>query len=306
MNAEIASYLNDPAPPTPTMAKWSKYKARGTAYDVNGPEWAVNEDGIEQKVHLPTSPSDIPRRVRSVTPIKDTAGVHGSPVYRPAGLATPYPPAYGADSVGYGYDATTSKRRALPVVELTYNKGHTWTNPFNYNQVFSVPDQHIVMNVPSSFTSNATDISQTYHDYQHSEQHTTRHGGFLGFGSKKTTTKTFVEKTYQEDYSHSDYNERHAWYKMALPPLPPPKISAEFAAALSALPASYNPSDPINLQMYMDFIATFGTHYMTEAYMGGAAHLQTWFHSCFLSTFSEKWVSTQGGWSLIIISMLTS
>jgi hypothetical protein len=195
-----------------------------------------------------------------------------------------------------------SKRRALPVIDLTWNKGHTWTNPFNYTQVFSVPDQFIVQDVPSSFTSNTSETSQEYHDYQKSEQHSTKHGGFLGFGSKKTTTKTFVENTYQEDYSHSDFNERHVWYKISLPPLPPPKLSAEFVTALAALPQVYNRDDPAIFSAYMEFLATFGTHYLTNTLMGGAANLQTWFHSCFLSTFTEQWVETQSGWSLIIIS----
>ena len=78
----------------------------------------------------------------------------------------------------------------------------------------------------------------------------------------------------------------------------------------------------------MATIASFGTDLVTQVVMGGQAKswggggmlqkslfrpfalfflaltnvVQNWFHKCFLSTYSEHWVTEQSGWNFIVIS----
>ena len=58
-----------------------------------------------------------------------------------------------------------------------------------------------------------------------------------------------------------------------------------FQQALDLLPTEYD------AESYRDLIDAFGTHYMTEAYMGGSALQVAFFDSCLLYECDGQWVS---------------
>eukprot|EP01086_Lenisia_limosa_P010623 TRINITY_DN350_c0_g7_i1.p1 TRINITY_DN350_c0_g7~~TRINITY_DN350_c0_g7_i1.p1 ORF type:complete len:369 (+),score=110.91 TRINITY_DN350_c0_g7_i1:213-1319(+) len=217
-----------------------------------------------------------------------------------------YPMVMGGDVVGAGFDVVTGESLPLSLVEKTYGtwgQVYTWTDPFHPDRTYAIPDQMEVVNTPGSFESNITTIYHDVEDYQKKSMHTEKHHSWLGFKSKSKTTYDFFEKFFEEDMSYSEHIVRLAWYQVTMPYVFPPTPSAAFKQAIAVLPEKFN-SNPNSqaYQQYMATIASFGTDLVTQVVMGGQAKMQNWFHKCFLSTYSEHWVTEQSGWNFIVIS----
>jgi len=117
------------------------------------------------------------------------------------------------------------------------------------------------------------------------------------FGSSSKTVYHFYQKYFEEDSALTFVYQSRSWYKLTLPPLPPPQLHPKAAQVISLLPAKYNPSDSNNLRMYRNAIQGLGTHFIYSAMFGGVQQMTAWFHKCLISTYSEDWVKEQSGWS---------
>ena len=112
--------------------------------------------------------------------------------------------------------------------------------------------------------------------------------GFIFRHSQSKTTKKFYSMFFRQNYSLAlsfKYVISHSVTQAPSSMYPEP--SKEFRMAALMLPTKFEGNE----DEYEKFIDAFGTHYMSEAFMGGSALLTNYFHSCFLNTFQSKEVS---------------
>lgn len=211
----------------------------------------------------------------------------------------------GADMIGRGFDGSTLAPRTLPIVKYNWNDDYTdpdnyWINPFAPTLAYRIPEELVIQDLPEAFIMNGSSVSATAKEYVLSQSHTQKKKRFLGFGSKSTTTYHFVHKYYREDDALLEYYHFLTYYKLTLPSLPIPALHPQTAKAVARLPRFYksNPNTP-EWRAYRNFIAQFGTHFMSEARMGGVIKMTTYFHRCLLSQFNADWVVKQSGWSFL-------
>ncbi|KAG9394743.1 MAC/Perforin domain [Carpediemonas membranifera] len=204
-------------------------------------------------------------------------------------------PIPGADFVGHGVDDSNLGVPLKPVVDFTYGSGKVWVNPIYTDLQYAVPDQiPAVENTPESFEMNGTFLFDDVQDYvRWSMSSSSSHGLFH---SKSKTTKTFYERYYENDQAMSMLLKEYSWYTLVFPPFPPVRPSAALASILDRMPTTY--SSDYDKKLWDTFVAMYGTAYYTKAVMGGQMNAKTWFHKCFLSEESAKWVSEQSGWSI--------
>jgi hypothetical protein len=158
-------------------------------------------------------------------------------------------------------------------------KGRCFRNPYNI-QSTATPTQG------GCYESEMADNTASYDEITKKSTSSGSGGFFFHHTHSKTVEKVyqmFFEKNYSLALSYK-YVLQHS---VTLVPTPRkgPSPSREFRLAAELLPKSYD------RDVYRRFLDTFGTHYMSQAYMGGSALLTNYFHSCFLHTFKEKDVS---------------
>jgi hypothetical protein len=122
--------------------------------------------------------------------------------------------------------------------------------------------------------------------YQKMNSKTQSHHSF--FHSSSKTTKDFYSYNFEKNYSMAlsyKYIVEHSVTVVPTPPIMAAPPTREFQLATLLLPKDYDKAT------YRQFIDTFGTHYMSQAFMGGSALLTNYFHSCFLGTYSMQSVT---------------
>jgi hypothetical protein len=206
----------------------------------------------------------------------------------------------GYDQVGAGFDGTTLEYRQLPILELTWDSNNIWNNPIYPDLQYLYPNEFIIQNDVASLLVDGSIVYKDIDDYQTKITHSHTHHGFLGFGSSSKTTVDYYRRYYELDQSLVFSYQYHAWYKITVPPLPPPILHPLTLKFLKSLPTTYN-SDKKSKEFsqYRTFIDLFGTHYVDSAIMGGMIKMTTWYHRCLLYTYSEHWVNKQSGWSFL-------
>jgi len=185
-------------------------------------------------------------------------------------------------------------------VDLTYNRGQVWTNPDYPQYQYTVPDNVVVQNVPESFLLDGTFVEQTVTDYQFQFEQFTKwhHCGLFGCSSGSKDLKEYYHYYYGENRSMALSMKYISWYSLTVPPLPPPQPHPMLALAIQHLPQIYNAS-AANKQIYMDFIHTFGTSWITDAVLGGMIVQKAWYHSCLAKTYSLYWLQQQSSWGFL-------
>jgi len=209
-----------------------------------------------------------------------------------------------------GLDASTMEFSVLPIVSInTTEDGNfacssdnqygpaCWQNPFYPEMQFFIPTDVYLANTPNSILVNASQIFQSYDDFQQYYSQSSSDGGF--FGSSTKTVYHFYEKYFEEDSALTYVYQSRSWYELTLPPLPPPSINPKVAQVIQSLPEKYNPKDPENLRLYRNAIESLGTHFVYSAMFGGIQQLVSYFHKCLLSTYSEDYVQEQSSWSFL-------
>jgi len=95
---------------------------------------------------------------------------------------------------------------------------------------------------------------------------------------------------YEKDDSMALMYEYYIFHSVVLADLRP-EPTWEFKQAYELLPAQIATKQ--DQDAYQAFINDFGTHYMTQAYMGGMALATNYYHSCFLQQFQGQYVWEQ-------------
>ena len=158
-------------------------------------------------------------------------------------------------------------------------KGACFRNPYNI-QSTAVPTQG------GCFESETADDTEAY-DKMTTKTTSSGGGGFFFHHSHSKTVKRVYQMFFEKNYSLALSYKYVLEHSVTLVPTPEmsPSPSKEFQLAAQLLPKAYD------RDAYRHFLDTFGTHYMSQAFMGGSALLTNYFHSCFLHTFKEKAVS---------------
>lgn len=171
----------------------------------------------------------------------------------------------------------------------------TYANPFDPNRFYKVPDNVFVADTPASggcFEVHTSSDMKTY-DIDIT-QHREHSSGFIIRHHSSKTQEDFYHMYYEKDDSQSLQSEFMEWFTVTLADLVP-EPTTEFKLAVNLLPLKY---DPVK---YRRFIDDFGTHYISQASLGGMVLSTTFFHSCFLEQYSGEFVSEQSSTSFIFI-----
>jgi hypothetical protein len=141
---------------------------------------------------------------------------------------------------------------------------------------------------------NGSQIFTSFDDYEKYYSHTTSHHSF--FGSKSTTVYHFYEKYFEEDSAFVFVYQSRSWYKLTLPPLPPPQLDPRVAAGIilfifdqshvffkviDGLPSVYNPKDANTVRLYRNAIQALGTHFIYSAMFGGVEQSKSFLQTLF-------------------------
>jgi hypothetical protein len=104
------------------------------------------------------------------------------------------------------------------------------------------------------------------------------------WGISKSGMKTkLVEKKLMRDDAASLAYKYLIWHSVQLVDMGAAP-SYDFKTATTALPLQLAGNEAT----YMEFVKDFGTHVMTQTYMGGLALVTTFFHECFYNYFSVE------------------
>lgn len=211
----------------------------------------------------------------------------------------------GGGAIGCSFDATKIESMGVtinpmqPVIEMTwcddtcYEPGHqydpgcqycTYTLPDYSNMTYRVPTNAMVLPYTESGGCYEQMTSDTVEDYNNLVGHTVGHSGWFHSWSK--TTITFYHRYYENDNSLSLEYKFLIWHQLLIPSFIA-KPTFEFQIAVDSLPSTYSN------ETYQGFIKQWGTHYMSNAYIGGSALLTAYFHSCFLEQYGGKFVSSE-------------
>eukprot|EP01119_Soliformovum_irregulare_P011365 TRINITY_DN2832_c1_g1_i1.p1 TRINITY_DN2832_c1_g1~~TRINITY_DN2832_c1_g1_i1.p1 ORF type:complete len:704 (+),score=182.01 TRINITY_DN2832_c1_g1_i1:102-2114(+) len=218
------------------------------------------------------------------------------------------PPIPGWNFIGMGIDAAKMQFTILPSVYVnqTDNGNYQcqsadqygpacWQNPFYPDDQFFVPNNVYVENTPESNLVNGSQIFTSYDDFEKYYSNGDSSSGF--FGSSSNEVFKFYQKYYLQDRSMTFQDQTRSWYKLTLPPLPPPQPSPIVMKVFGTLPTQYIPSDPENVRLFQNAIRSLGTHVIYEAMFGGRQKLTCWFHKCLTFTFGAKFVDEQSSFS---------
>jgi len=107
----------------------------------------------------------------------------------------------------------------------------------------------------------------------------------------------FYQKYFEEDSALIFEYQSRSWYKLTMPPLPPPKLNPRVLEVLKTLPPKYDPNNENVVRLYRNAIESLGTHFIYSAKFGGVQQMTAWFHKCLVSEYSVDWVKEQSGWS---------
>jgi hypothetical protein len=121
-------------------------------------------------------------------------------------------------------------------------------------------------------------------EYQELVGHHSEHDGW--FSSHSTTTEKFYGEYYEMDRSMSLEYKKLIWHSVSMFP-GGATANDDFNLAVAVLPTEYDAA------AYQEFINTYGTHYMSKAYMGGLALMTQYFTSCFLQQYGGQYVYHQ-------------
>jgi hypothetical protein len=203
-----------------------------------------------------------PTEVEEANPLAESNSGAPKVLRRPKADANPVLP--GMDHIGRGMNAIDGKMRMVQVLDLTYTKKNTWSNPYN-NKAYLYPDQVAVQgkseNIRKTYISNSTKIL--------SEKFAERAGisvnfpfeGVL-FGLSADVQKHF--SVFEESQSIL-YNDRIEviQYLAEIEVIDPP-LSQEFIALQKKLLAPGYDED-----RFRRFVDLVGTHVVKKSSFGG-------------------------------------
>lgn len=183
--------------------------------------------------------------------------------------------------IGHGFNELNVEGCLAPLFQYTYNKDN-------------LPNEVYVTYIPDSILGNInvtmTDIfnGNTWEHWYH------KHHGWFGSSSKE------VYKFYSE-YFQSSKSLVSNWLEISyqaltLVDIPPLKLDPMFQLALNKLPKIYNND---TMEIYFEFLGTFGTAFAYEIVYGGKFTFDIWYNSTYIHTESIEWIKKNSHWSFM-------
>ncbi|CAF2064098.1 unnamed protein product [Rotaria magnacalcarata] len=208
--------------------------------------------------------------------------------YKPRG------PIHGLDVVGCGYNILKMENKFCIFDQSNFTENERWSDPYNKNLTYSVPNGWFVVNTPESLTLDGEITVTSVEDYFRSKITVTvsRSGGWLGIG-RRTSRKTvaeFYRRFYQDYYNLVLRMKQIGWYTLSVSAFPYPKLNPIVQKALDGLPVYFNVSD---IKIWEEFFEAFGTHVVVSSNMGGQVWAETWYEKCLTYEHSQRWIDEQ-------------
>jgi hypothetical protein len=198
----------------------------------------------------------------------------------------------GSVGVGCGYDATEVELYGMtinpkkPVLALPPCKAQCYqypppaADPQCSYCVYSAPFSNTHYRVPSNVFVENTPVSGGCFQFEEFQTYE----AYDKWGISKSGMKTkLVEKKLMRDDAASLAYKYLIWHSVQLVDMGAAP-SYDFKTATTALPLQLAGNEAT----YMEFVKDFGTHVMTQTYMGGLALVTTFFHECFYNYFSVE------------------
>jgi hypothetical protein len=193
--------------------------------------------------------------------------------------------------------------KILPIIQnqpcdaICYTPGHetdpecqycVFVNPQYPKNPYKVPKNVFVM----AWTDSSSCFEQsTMNDWNFVETATATYHGSSGYFSwHSSVTEHFLYRYYRDYASLALFAQRYIYHTLTL--FPSQTLDDDFLVRISLLPTEFNATTKSN---FFDFITNYGTHYIDSAYMGGIAILESYFHSCMLTSFSGEWIYKESG-----------
>ncbi|CAF4664357.1 unnamed protein product, partial [Rotaria socialis] len=208
--------------------------------------------------------------------------------YKPIG------PIHGLDVVGCGYDILKMESKFCIFDQSNFTENERWSDPYNKNLTYSVPNGWFVVNTPESLALDGEMTVTSVEDYFRSKTTVTvrRSGGWFGIGRRtsRTTVTEFYRRFYQDYYNLVLRMKQIGWYTLSVSAFPYPKLNPIFQQALDSLPVYFDAND---IKIWKEFFETFGTHVVVSSNMGGQVWAETWYEKCLTYEHSQRWIDEQ-------------
>jgi len=160
----------------------------------------------------------------------------------------------GLDVVGCGYDVTSMVTRRCLLDLGRASDISNWTDPQNTSLQYVVPHGFYARDAAESLHILQTRIIHTVQEYfqQNIYRTTTKSGGFLGFGAKRTTTEigSLYRRLYEQKYALALTVRQIIWYVLTVATFPPPKLNKYTMGALASLPKTFDPLDSVGVTKF--------------------------------------------------------
>lgn len=209
----------------------------------------------------------------------------------------PMPTLTGAEIMGHGFDAKAGRGGLMPVLSWTYQFGNTWTSPIS-GITYQVPDQ---LN-PASMPQSATEIVETM-----STSFSTMfslYESWFTFSAGISYPGVFsLAATYDSELAKVNLmvsNKAHilgfsqywsTYYTLDMAPAYVLNADPVFKLSIEKLPTDLN--TPANVNLYQEFVQSFGTHYVCYGAFGGSIHLDQYVDSSLSEKFSYEQIAHQ-------------
>jgi len=173
-------------------------------------------------------------------------------------------PLQGVSTVGVGFDIYTGKTR-LPVIDQTYSQQRVVYNPYtNVND--SVPDQVFAsaqssVNFVTVAFENVAEVAQAAAAAYVNAYGATNYTEYAFVGSEQVSQASSLFSAASTVVVQATA-EFSLWNVIVLPSS---SLTQHFESEVAALPEKYDE------KAYKKFVQTYGTHYVVEATLGGAA-----------------------------------
>lgn len=211
--------------------------------------------------------------------------------------SAPMPILTGAEIMGHGFDAKMGRAGLMPVLSWTYQFGNTWTSPVS-GITYQVPDQLSPASMPESATRIVETMSTSfetvfslYESWFSFSIGITYPGVFsaaASFNKELAKVKLMVNDNLHI-LGFSQYWS--TYYTLDMAPAYVLNADPVFKLSVSKLPE--NASTPENLNLYQEFVQSFGTHYVCYGAFGGSIHLDQYVDSSLTKQFSYEQVAQQ-------------
>eukprot|EP00029_Vermamoeba_vermiformis_P000401 TRINITY_DN1045_c0_g3_i1.p1 TRINITY_DN1045_c0_g3~~TRINITY_DN1045_c0_g3_i1.p1 ORF type:complete len:894 (-),score=96.82 TRINITY_DN1045_c0_g3_i1:153-2834(-) len=191
----------------------------------------------------------------------------------------------GLDSFGVGFDGLTGDIKNIGFFDWTYQKGSTYTDPFDSSITYSYPDQLSIQSTPVK--NNAQNTFKSSQDYTRQLAQDVGLGFEFPFFGLSAEAK-FAESVFTGQQAvYVESKDEVGYYSLTLPPPNQLTLSSVLRDAIAALPTR------ADYAAYGRFVNRFGTHFISKSLYGGRVKMNTYVDSQYAQKTSSSVLNLQ-------------